>query len=188
MEKLAWHFDFHTPGYVRVNTDPDVESVATSLGEAGVEEVILFAKCHYGYAYYPTQAGTPHPGMVGDAFGDLLNACRASGIKALAYISFGIDGAGLVVFPELPALEPGTAEIIRSYVERGGHVLLVGRPPEVGGHPLDWIGLEMESEVAREVAGVETGGRELAWGSEGNDLVVPLAMDRSWRVVRVAWT
>ena len=92
MKKLAWHFDLHTPGYVRVNTDPDVDGSARALADAGVEEIITFAKCHFGYAYYPTKIGTPHPKMVGDAFGDFQAACRARGIRVLAYVSFGIDG------------------------------------------------------------------------------------------------
>ncbi len=92
MQPLAWHFDLHTPGYVRVNTNPDVASAARALRDAGVEEIITFAKCHFGYAYYPTRVGTPHPGMKGDAFGDFQAACKAEGLKVLAYISFGIDG------------------------------------------------------------------------------------------------
>ena len=92
MKKLAWHFDLHTPGYARVNTDPDVDGSARALADAGVEEIITFAKCHFGYAYYPTKVGTRHPKMVGDAFGDFQAACRARGIRVLAYVSFGIDG------------------------------------------------------------------------------------------------
>jgi hypothetical protein len=90
--KLAWHFDLHTPGNVRVNHNPDARGLARALKSAGMEEIITFAKCHYGYAYYPTNIGTRHPRMKGDAFGSVLEACRAEGIGVLAYISFGIDG------------------------------------------------------------------------------------------------
>ncbi|HRU04884.1 MAG TPA: hypothetical protein P5137_03795 [Candidatus Brocadiia bacterium] len=100
MKQLAWHFDLHTPGYVRVNTEPDVLAVARELKAARVEEIITFAKCHFGYAYYPTRVGTPHPGMKGDAFGDLCAACKAEGIRVLAYLSFGIDGQAVEKHPE----------------------------------------------------------------------------------------
>ena len=92
MENLAWHFDFHSHKSIRINHDPDVASMARTLREAGVEEIITFAKCHTGFAYYPTRFGTPHPRMIGDAFGDVARACRDEGIRVLAYISFGIDG------------------------------------------------------------------------------------------------
>ena len=92
MNRLAWHFDFHSHGSVRIGHDPDVEGVAAALAAAGVEEIITFAKCHTGFAYYPTRIGTPHPRMRGDAFGDVLRACRARDIRVLAYVSFGIDG------------------------------------------------------------------------------------------------
>jgi len=100
MKQLAWHLDLHTPGYVRVNTEPDVLAAARELKAARVEEIITFAKCHFGYAYYPTRVGTPHPGMKGDAFGDFCAACKAEGIRVLAYLSFGIDGQAVEKHPE----------------------------------------------------------------------------------------
>ncbi len=90
--RLGWHFDLHTPDGVPVNLRPDAEGIAAALAEAGAEELITFAKCHYGHAYYPTRVGTRHPRMRGDPFGSILRACRARGIRVLAYVSFGIDG------------------------------------------------------------------------------------------------
>ena len=46
----------------------------------------------------------------------------------------------LVILPELAGLEPETDAALRAYVERGGRVLVVGAPPDVGGHRLDWLG------------------------------------------------
>ncbi len=92
MEKLAWHFDFHSHKSIRINHDPDVESMAAELAAGHVDEIITFAKCHTGFAYYPSKVGNPHPRMVGDAFGDVVAACKAAGVRVLAYISFGIDG------------------------------------------------------------------------------------------------
>lgn len=92
MEKLAWHFDFHSHKQIRINHDPDVRTMASELAAAGVEEIITFAKCHTGFAYYPSAVGTSHPRMRGDALGDVVRACKDKGIRVLAYISFGIDG------------------------------------------------------------------------------------------------
>lgn len=92
MERLAWHFDFHSHKTIRINHDPDVEAMAAELAAAGVDEIITFAKCHTGFAYYPSRIGNPHPLMRGDPFGNVVRACKAKGIRVLAYISFGIDG------------------------------------------------------------------------------------------------
>ena len=92
MFRLAWHFDLHTPGYVPLNTSPDYQAMAKALKTAGVEEIICFAKCHFGYSYYPTKVGTVHPGMKGDLFGEVRAACRKVNLKVLAYVSFGVDG------------------------------------------------------------------------------------------------
>jgi len=92
MQKLAWHFDFHSNRNIRINHDPDTAGLARALRENGVEEIISFAKCHTGFAYYPTRVGTVHPRMRGDAFGEVVRACKGEGLRVLAYISFGIDG------------------------------------------------------------------------------------------------
>jgi hypothetical protein len=92
MQQLAWHFDFHSHEQIRIGHDPDVEGMARELAAAGVGEIITFAKCHTGFAYYPSKCGTPHPKMKGDCFGDVVRACKAAGIEVLAYLSFGIDG------------------------------------------------------------------------------------------------
>jgi hypothetical protein len=92
MQQLAWHFDFHSHEQIRIGHDPDVAGMATELAAAGVEEIITFAKCHTGFAYYPSKCGNPHPLMKGDCLGDVVTACKAKGVDVLAYISFGIDG------------------------------------------------------------------------------------------------
>lgn len=92
--ELAWIFDFHTPAFVRVGEKCDFDGVARLLADAGVEAAIFHTKCHYGFSYYPTQVGTPHPRLAADVFGGLIAACRREGIQGEAYLSFGIDGAG----------------------------------------------------------------------------------------------
>lgn len=115
MHRLAWHFDFHSHKDIRINHDPDVAGMADALAEAGVEEIITFAKCHTGFAYYPSRVGYPHPRMIGDAFGDVVGACKARGLRVLAYISFGIDGEAGRRHPEWaqvsdPAVGPHLTE------------------------------------------------------------------------------
>jgi hypothetical protein len=74
--------------------------VAGALQKARMDAVIFFAKCHFGFSYYPTKVGTPHPRLASDVFGGLLKASRQAGLEVAAYISFGIDGTGGEERPE----------------------------------------------------------------------------------------
>jgi len=96
MLKTSWHFDFHSHRDVRIGMNPNPQEVADQLADAGVEEIITFAKGHCGYSYYPTDVPTcyVHPQMKGDPFGDIAKAVSDKGIRVLAYVSFGIDGEG----------------------------------------------------------------------------------------------
>jgi len=92
MKNIAFHFDFESHKDIRINHAPDTEGMARTLKKYGVEEIITFAKGHDGFAYYPSTVGYPHPRMQGDAFGDVVKACKKKGLRVLAYVSFGIDG------------------------------------------------------------------------------------------------
>jgi len=96
MREFFWFFDFHSHRNVNIGRNPDPVGIARTLAEAGVTEMTTHAKSHDGYTYYPTDLKTcyRHPRMVGDPFGDTVKACVDAGLRALAYISFGIDGEG----------------------------------------------------------------------------------------------
>src|SRR5688572_13644588 len=97
---LGWHFDFHVPGNVRVGESASSEETVRLLSEAGVEAVTLFAKCHFGYSYYPTTSGVPHPQMQGDLLGDQVRSVRETDLALYIYVSFGIDGLGAATHPQ----------------------------------------------------------------------------------------
>ena len=85
-------FDFHTMHSVPdVGRDFNPAEFGSRLAEAGVDFVLLPARCNRGFAYYPTQVGIRHPALKIDLFGKMLKACRARGIMAAAYINGGID-------------------------------------------------------------------------------------------------
>jgi hypothetical protein len=76
------------------------------LADAGVDSVVLFAKCQYGNAYYPTEIGRPHAALRGrDLFGEQLAAAHARGIRVIAYFSNMWDVAAAGEHPDW-ALEP----------------------------------------------------------------------------------
>jgi len=86
------HLDFHTSGHIPdVGTEFDADAFGARLDEARVNWITLFAKCHHGLSYYPTQAGTVHPGLKYDLLGEQIEACRRRGIVTPAYISVRVD-------------------------------------------------------------------------------------------------
>lgn len=88
------HPDFHIPPEItNVGAKFDGDSFADSLASAGVDSVVIFAKCHYGHAYWNTTVGRRHPGLgERDLFGEAVEACRQRGIEVLAYYSALVDG------------------------------------------------------------------------------------------------
>lgn len=76
--------DARFPLLTEVNPEGDLEMLAA----AGVDSVVLFAKCQYGNSYYPTNVGRRHAALGGrDLFGEQLRAAHARGIRVLAYFS-----------------------------------------------------------------------------------------------------
>lgn len=82
------HFDMHTPGSVEaVGRDFDPIAFAHAIKEAGAEAVCFFARCGYGWSYYPTKVGLPHPHLKRDVFGDGVKAIKDAGIRVIAYVA-----------------------------------------------------------------------------------------------------
>jgi hypothetical protein len=84
------HFDMHTPAQVEnVGRDFDPQAFAIALKAAGAEAVSFFSHCTYGWSYYPTKIGLPHPHLTRDIFGDGVKALKSEGLRVLAY--YAID-------------------------------------------------------------------------------------------------
>lgn len=86
------HLDFHTsPLIPGVGEEFDKEQFQKALREGNVNSVTVFAKCHHGYCYYPTNVGTPHPTMRPgfDLTGAMVDAAHEIGVDAPIYITAG---------------------------------------------------------------------------------------------------
>jgi hypothetical protein len=112
------HFDMHTPGTIKnVGRDFDPQRFARAIKLTGVEAVDFFTRDAYGWSYYPTEIGTPHPHLTRDLFGDASKALKAEGIKVIAYAaSDGLSGPQADAHPEWILCRPdgaraGTTEV-----------------------------------------------------------------------------
>ena len=95
------HFDMHTPESVHdVGRDFTPQTFAKAISETGADAVCFFARCAYGWSYYPTNVGLPHPHLARDLFGDGVAALKAEGIRVIAYCA--IDNAPAVLAADHP--------------------------------------------------------------------------------------
>jgi hypothetical protein len=81
------HLDFHTsPLIPGIGDDFDPDEFAERLQAAAVDSICVFAKCHHGMSYYPTEVGAAHPRMSRrDLLGEQIAACHRRGINVTAY-------------------------------------------------------------------------------------------------------
>ena len=88
--KKQVHLDFHTsPDIMGIGSKFDKSQFQKAIKEAKLESITIFAKCHHGLCYYPTEVGTMHPGLDFDLTGAIIEACHEVGVRAPVYITAG---------------------------------------------------------------------------------------------------
>lgn len=95
------HLDFHTsPEIMGIGSHFDKKQFQQALKEGHLESITVFAKCHHGYCYYPTQVGTMHPGLDFDFCGAMVEAAHEIGVRAPIYITAGWSELDARTHPE----------------------------------------------------------------------------------------
>jgi hypothetical protein len=111
------HLDFHTSEHIRdIGVRFDGDQFAQTLRDAGVQSVVLFAKCHHGWFYTDTEVGERHPQLAFDLLRAQVDACAAHGITTPIYISVGWD-------ERAARLQPGWRRILPD----GGFHMMLGK-------------------------------------------------------------
>ena len=125
------HLDFHTSEHipdVGVAFDPD-DFVAT-FKAAKVDSVTIFAKCHHGWSYYPTEVGEPHPNLSRpDLLGDMVAALSAADIDCPIYISVQWDERNARLHPEWRARSATPNRFDPAQLQAGWHTLCLNHEP-----------------------------------------------------------
>lgn len=86
------HLDFHTSeAFAAVGSKFDKESFQACLRVGHVNSITLFAKCHHGWAYFPSEKNEMHPNLTFDLLSAQIEACREIGVSCPIYISAGLD-------------------------------------------------------------------------------------------------
>ena len=94
------HFDMHIAAAEKISTDFGPERFARMVKDSGADAAYIFAKCHCGHFYYPTDVGHRHPNLTCDMFGASLEALHRENLGAMAYFSGAYDGHCFREHPE----------------------------------------------------------------------------------------
>ena len=95
------HLDFHTsPDIEGIGKSFDKEEFTKVVKEAKVDLMTVFAKCHHGYTYYPSEVDEMHPHLDFDLLQEEIDAIHAAGAKAPIYITMGWSKKDADAHPE----------------------------------------------------------------------------------------
>lgn len=96
------HLDFHTSPHIPdVGSEFNAKEFAATMKRAHVNSVTVFAKCHHGMCYYPTQTGVSHPAIGSrDLLGEQIQALHSEGIRAPIYTTIVWEENVAQRFPE----------------------------------------------------------------------------------------
>ena len=112
------HLDFHTSELLAVGEKFDKEQFKRTLREGAVNSIVVFAKCHHGWCYYPTKLGVMHPRLKFDLMGEQIKACREAGIRVVAYITGAWSASDAIRHPEWQARNFNTG--MPAFTHNGG--------------------------------------------------------------------
>lgn len=95
MNELAFrqvHLDFHTSEAIcDIGRDYSRDNFQAMLRLGHVNSITVFAKCHHGWAYLPSETNEVHPELSFDLLGEMIEAAHAIGVRTPVYLSAGLD-------------------------------------------------------------------------------------------------
>ena len=109
------HLDFHTSEHLTVGERFDPDAFIKTLTDASVNSIVVFAKCHHSWCYYPSKIGHMHPGLKFDLLGEQIKACKKAGIRVVAYITGAWSESDALRHPEWQAIDPESRKPIYTW-------------------------------------------------------------------------
>jgi len=84
------HLDFHTSEAIEsIGFAFDKKQFQEALIAGHVNSINIFGKGHHSWCYYPTEAGSVHPGLDFDLLGAQIEACHEIGVTTQVYFTIG---------------------------------------------------------------------------------------------------
>ena len=124
------HLDFHTTEQIDgIGSRFDKKQFQGCLKKGHVNSITVFAKCHHGWAYFPSETNQMHPGLNGfDLLSAQIEACAEIGVQTPIYISAGFDQKYAVEHPEQLRIFPEDMVTPEVAVDEKGYKYFTDRP------------------------------------------------------------
>ena len=120
------HLDYHTSEHIPgIGADFDRGEFQQALKTGHVSSITVFAKCHHGNFYYPSEKFATHPHLDFDILREMIDACHEIGINAPVYISAGFDERSAMEHPEWLRV---SKEKGQSFMQAGYHLMCYNTP------------------------------------------------------------
>jgi len=124
------HLDFHTsPDIPGIGSRFSRENFQAALKAGALDSITIFAKCHHGLCYYPTEVGTMHPNLDFDLTGAMIDAAHEIGVRAPIYITAGWSDLDANRHPEWRAVTADGKDQVTGGFEYG---VSYGQPKKYG--------------------------------------------------------
>ncbi len=115
------HLDFHTSELIKdIGSDFSKENFKAALIRGHVNSITVFAKCHHGMFYYPSEKFTTHPYLKKNLLKEMIEACHEIGVRVPVYISAGLDEYSAKNHPEWLASNKNGGQ---SFLNTGFHLM-----------------------------------------------------------------
>ena len=89
--RRKFHLDAHIPpDALMLCDDFSAAEFVHGIIATGADSVCVFSKCHYGYSYYPTEIGHPHPGLKIDLLGTLAREFKRQAPKMPVFVYYNL--------------------------------------------------------------------------------------------------
>ncbi|WNR45250.1 alpha-L-fucosidase [Paenibacillus roseipurpureus] len=108
--KRGYLIDFHRGDFPEVHFRGfDREQYRELMKKAQIDNVMVYAKDHWGWSYYPTQVGAIHPKLEESDFdfiAEVKDVAESIGVDVCLYYSIDTDHWAATYHPEWRALDP----------------------------------------------------------------------------------
>jgi len=124
------HLDFHTSENIqRIGQSFSKTQFQEMLKVGHVDSITVFAKCHHGWAYFPSEENEIHPHLDFDLLGAQIEAAHEIGVKTPVYLSAGLDERLARLHPEwLFRDENDQTSWVKGFMEPGYHLFCFNSP------------------------------------------------------------
>ncbi|GAB6991664.1 alpha-amylase family protein [Paenibacillus pini] len=124
------HLDFHTSEHIPgIGTQFSKQQFQEMLTRGHVDSITVFAKCHHGWAYFPSEVNDQHPNLDFDLLGAQIEAAHEINVKTPVYISVGFEEKMARIHPEwLMRDEKDRTNWVDGFMVPGWHQFCLNTP------------------------------------------------------------